>query len=732
MSETVTDQSWSTGREERFSRNQLRAAWRVTLPSALIDGLVVIGLLWFLQIRGWPLTSASPVVPLAIMAVFVLILSAVAAMHRRVVPGISGSLNNSLPPGPTTSEELADTLDESAAYEERRQFSAATFAKWMLGPVTNRSRLAQHSDENNATSGKGLGPSKAGAEVAEALRRCRLAFVGVGIFSGLINILMLTGPLFMLQVYDRVLPSHSVPTLVGLAILTAGLFAFQGVLDAIRARVLLRIGGSVDDDLSGRVYDLIVRLPLKVRGGGSGLQPVRDLDQIRSFLSGAGPAALFDLPWMPVYVGICYLFHPLLGIAAAIGAVVLVILTLITEVVTRTPAKAAVGFAATRHTLLEASRRNAEVVQALGMGTAMAARYGAARDQYVGTQRRASDLAGMLASVSRVLRLTLQSIVLGIGAYLVIEQEATAGVIIASAILTSRALAPVELAIANWKGFVAARQARQRLSELLTSLPERKQPMALPAPKKSLAVQNVSATPPGEQRLVLQDVLFTLHAGDGLGIIGPSASGKTSLARIIVGVWQPVRGKVRLDNAALDQWSPDAFGRHVGYLPQDVELFDGTIAENISRFESPPNPQAIILAAQSASVHELILHLPEGYETRIGETGAALSAGQRQRIALARALYREPFLVVLDEPNSNLDSEGDEALTKAISSVRSRGGIAIVIAHRPSALVAIDRVLMLNQGRQQAFGSRDEILRQVLRPNAPPSLPAVSQTGSAS
>jgi ATP-binding cassette subfamily C protein len=338
----------------------------------------------------------------------------------------------------------------------------------------------------------------------------------------------------------------------------------------------------------------------------------------------------------------------------------------------------------------------------------------------------------MLASLSRVLRLTLQSAVLGIGAYLVIEQEATAGVIIASAILTSRALAPVELAIANWKGFVAARQARQRLSELLTSLPERKQPMALPAPKKSLSVQNVSATPPGEQRVVVQDVLFTLHAGDGLGIIGPSASGKTSLARILVGVWQPVRGKVRLDNAALDQWSPDSFGRHVGYLPQDVELFDGTIAENISRFESPPDPQAIILAAQSAGVHELILHLPEGYETRIGETGAALSAGQRQRIALARALYREPFLVVLDEPNSNLDSEGDEALTKAISGVRSRGGIAIVIAHRPSALVAIDRVLMLNQGRQQAFGSRDEILRQVLRPNAPTALPAISHTGSAS
>jgi PrtD family type I secretion system ABC transporter len=311
---------------------------------------------------------------------------------------------------------------------------------------------------------------------------------------------------------------------------------------------------------------------------------------------------------------------------------------------------------------------------------------------------------------------------------LVIYQEATAGIIIASSILTSRALAPVELAIAHWKGFVAARQARQRLSELLTALPERAGLLPLPKPQSSLSVEGVTAVPPGEQRIVLQDVSFTLKSGDALGIIGPTASGKTSLARLMVGVWQPARGKVRLDGAALDQWSPEALGRHVGYLPQDVELFDGTIGENISRFEVEPDPDAIIAAARCACVHELIVRLPEGYQTRIGETGSALSAGQRQRIALARALYRDPFLIVLDEPNSNLDSEGEEGLTQAIASVRSREGIVIVIAHRPSALAAVNHILMLNQGRQQSFGPRDDVLRQVLKPAATAPLMVVSNS----
>jgi ATP-binding cassette subfamily C protein len=343
-----------------------------------------------------------------------------------------------------------------------------------------------------------------------------------------------------------------------------------------------------------------------------------------------------------------------------------------------------------------------------------------ANEDYLDSHSLASDRAGMLGAVSRVMRLLLQSFVLGLGAYLVINQEATAGVIIASAILVSRALAPVELAIANWKSFVAARHARKRLNELLTLLPDQKQPLALPTPCGSLKVESVSANPPGQPRVILQDVTFALKSGDGLGIIGPSASGKSSLARLMVGVWQPIKGKVRLDGAALDQWSPEALGRHIGYLPQNVELFDGTVADNISRFESEAEAEAIIAAAKSAGVHELIVALPDGYETRIGEAGANLSAGQRQRVALARALYRNPFLVVLDEPNSNLDSEGEEALTTALMNVRSRGGIAIVIAHRPSALAAVDDVLVLSQGRQQAFGPKDDVLRAILRPAVAP------------
>ena len=354
------------------------------------------------------------------------------------------------------------------------------------------------------------------------------------------------------------------------------------------------------------------------------------------------------------------------------------------------------------------------------MGRQLQQRFRTINDTYLRTQWRAADRSGMLGALSRVARLILQSFVLGIGAYLVINQEATAGVIIASSILVSRALAPVELAVANWKSFIAARQSRNRLNELLALVPAHKEPLALPKPCRSLAVESIAASPPGTSRIVLRDVNFVLGKGSALGIIGPSASGKSSLARLLVGVWEPARGKVRLDCASLDQWSSDKLGSHVGYLPQNVELFEGTIAENIGRFHAPLDTEAIVAAARAASIHDMIVSLPQGYETQIGEAGANLSAGQRQRIALARALYRNPFFVVLDEPNSNLDSEGEEALTAAILGVRSRGGIAVVIAHRPSALVAVDYVLVLGNGRQQAFGPKDEILRAVTRPAVAP------------
>jgi ATP-binding cassette subfamily C protein len=419
---------------------------------------------------------------------------------------------------------------------------------------------------------------------------------------------------------------------------------------------------------------------------------------------------------MPLYLGLCFAFHFWIGAAASAGAVVLVTLTFVTEILARAPAKAATVHGANRLQLAETSRRNAEAVEAMAMTPRLAARWDAANMGYMDAHQRASDVAATLGAFSRVLRMMLQSGVMGVGAYLVIYQEATPGVIIAGSILTSRALAPVDLAIAHWRGFVAARQSWARLSQLVARLAVEREPMALPAPSKSLIVEALSVAPPGLQNLVVRDVAFRVEAGQALGIIGPSASGKSSLARALVAVWQPARGKVRIDGAALEQWSD--LGRHIGYLPQDVELFDGTVAENIARFEPNHDPAAVIAAAQAADVHELIIRFPDGYDTAIGEAGMALSAGQRQRLALARALYRDPFLVVLDEPNSNLDAEGDQALTQAITGVRKRMGILLVIAHRPSALTAVDLVLAMANGQAQAFGPKEEVLRKVLRPAA--------------
>lgn len=566
------------------------------------------------------------------------------------------------------------------------------------------------------------------AEIISALASCRTAFIGVAVMSGLVNILYLTGSFFMLEVYDRVIPSRSVPTLVGLVILALVLYGFQGILETIRSRILARVGASLDEALSARVFDIVVRAPLKGATPGDGLLPLRDLDQLRAFLGGTGPSAFFDLPWMPIYVFICFLFHPLIGVAALVGAAVLAVLALTTDRSTRGPSQTATAHGMRRNGLAEAGRRNAEVLAAMGMQGRFADRWGGANRDYMQSQMNVSDVASGFGAGSKVFRMALQSGVLALGAWLVINNLASAGVIIASSILVARALAPAELAIANWKGFVQARQSWARLSELFARLPAAEQPHALPAPSQSLVAENVTLAPPGTQRIVVQDVSLSLQRGQGLGIIGPSASGKSSLVRAIVGVWPPVRGKVRIDGAAIDQWSSADLGPHIGFLPQEVELFAGTIAENIARFDPNAQSGAVIAAAKSAGIHEMILRLAEGYDTRIGEGGAGLSAGQRQRVGLARALYGDPFLVVLDEPNSNLDGEGENALTQAIVGVRQRGGICIVVAHRPSALAAVDMILMMADGRAQAFGPKDEVLKRVLRSTpAPAAEPVAAQ-----
>jgi PrtD family type I secretion system ABC transporter len=569
-------------------------------------------------------------------------------------------------------------------------------------------------------------PAVSGArrsELGEALRACRSAFIGVGVMSCIINLLYLTGSIFMLEVYDRVLPSRSVPTLVGLVILAGGLYIAQGVLDLIRGRILGRIGTALDEALNNRVFDTVVRLPLVAGGRSEGLQPLRDLDNIRAFLGSMGPSAFFDLPWLPLYLAICFAFHVMIGVTALVGAVILMTLTLITEYMSRDPARQAMGLAARRNDLAASSRRNAEVLVAMGMAGRLTKRWSAANEKYLAGNQRASDVAGGLGAVAKVMRMMLQSAVLGVGAYLVIHQEATAGIIIAGSILSARALAPVDLAIAHWKGFVAARQSWHRLSRLLEQMPAPPAQTLLQAPMSRLSVENVSIVPPGDKKIIVQDVSFGLIAGNGLGVIGPSGSGKSSLIRALVGVWQPVRGKVRLDGAALDQWSSDVLGSYIGYLPQDVELFAGTVAQNICRFDPDANSDNIIAAAKEAGVHDLIITMRDGYNTEVGEQGYALSAGQAQRVALARALYGNPFLIVLDEPNSNLDTEGDEALTRAVRGARERGAIVVVVAHRPIGIEGVDQILVLKDGRMQAFGPKETVLAQVLQPRVVPPSP---------
>jgi ATP-binding cassette subfamily C protein len=570
-------------------------------------------------------------------------------------------------------------------------------------------------------------PTLSANPIRRTLARSKDLFVAVGLFSGVINLLALTGSFYMLQVYDRVLPSNSVPTLIGLTVLMALLYIANGFLDFIRVRVMGRVGVRVDNDVRASVFRAIRLMPLKFRKAGDGLQPIRDLDTIRGFCSGMGPTALFDLPWVPIYLFIVFLLHPVLGLFALFGAIILVTLTLLTEHQTRAPTLSAVSSASERFAFGEETRRNAEVIQALGLGDRMLARWESLTARHVTDQMIANDAATGIGSISKVMRLFLQSGILGLGAWLVIQGEVSAGTIVAASIIMARALAPIETAIAHWRGFVAARQSYDRLTKMFAMMNiggDEPEFVALPKPSASLSVRNLAIAAPGERHPVIQGINFSLEAGEGLGIIGPSASGKSTLARALTGIWQPTSpsGSVRLDGAALDQWSPEALGRHIGYLPQEIALFAGTVSENISRFDPDATSDLIVRAAEAAGVHDMIVNLPDGYQTKIGEGGVGLSAGQRQRIALARALYGDPFLVVLDEPNSNLDTAGDNALTGAIRSVRARGGIAIVIAHRPSALAAVDKVMAMTRGQVAGFGPKAEILKDVL--SRPQQLPA--------
>ncbi len=555
----------------------------------------------------------------------------------------------------------------------------------------------------------------------------------VAIFSGVINLLMLSGSLYMLQVYDRVLPSRNVATLVGLSAIVLVAYLFQAYFEAARSRMLARIGTLFDVSLQKRIYLALATLPLRGAKAMIAQQPLRDLDQIRIFMSGIGPTAFLDMPWIPIFVVALFIFHPAIGLVAMLGAATIIALTVVAERRARAATKFSMHCSAQRQVFADATRQNAEAIRALGMTGRLTERWREANEHFLRQNFVAADVYANIGAVAKVVRYALQSAVLGTGAYLVINEQASGGIMIASSIMMGRALAPIEIALSNWKQLVAARQGIDRLRDILATVPA---PVAavveLPRPKQSLSAENMTVAVPGSDRVVLSKISFKLTAGMGLALLGPSAAGKSSLARALLGIWPASEGVVRLDGAALDQWAPDELGRHVGYLPQDVALFDGTVAENIARFDEHATSDAVLGAAQLAGSHEMILSLPDGYSTRIGERGSCLSAGQRQRVGLARALYGDPFLVVLDEPNANLDHDGEAALIRAIQTLRKNMRIVVMVSHRPEALAALDMAAVLRQGRMVAFGPRDQLFARVARtvsPDAPGSIrPAGAQS----
>ena len=551
----------------------------------------------------------------------------------------------------------------------------------------------------------------------QALFSCRNAFISIMFFSLVINLLMLTGSLFMLQIYDRVLPSKSIPTLIALTILIVVLYAFMGVLEFIRSRILVRIGLTLDDKLGQNSFSEWLNQSIQI-GSKQKYFPLSDLKSLRQFLSGPGPISLFDMPWVPIYLFIIFMFHFYLGLLALAGAVIVFSLALMNELSTKNKIieanirdSEASGFASL-------SQRNAESITAMGMEANIRQYWHGLHQNALSLQTVASDKAGAFTSLSKMFRMFLQSAVLAVGAWLAIEQEITPGTMIAASIIMGRALAPIDQAIGQWKGFVTARNAYKQLKLLFANVPNQDEKLELPEPNAKLQISELYVRLQPQNITILENINLSIEPGQALGVIGPSASGKSTLAKTIVGIVQPSGGNVRLDGATLSQWDMNELGKYIGYLPQNIELFNGTVKQNIARFDPTATDEEIVQAAKYAFVHDVITKMPQGYETEIGIAGAFISGGQKQRVAMARALFRDPKFVILDEPNANLDSEGDLALTNTIKGIRDRGNIAIVLTHRPSAIAAVDLLLMIKDGRQTAFGPKDEVLKKVIQPKS--------------
>jgi PrtD family type I secretion system ABC transporter len=552
--------------------------------------------------------------------------------------------------------------------------------------------------------------NKGDTPLRRALADGRSVFAAVGLFSFFINGLMLTVPLYMLQVYDRVLVSRSEHTLLMLTIVAAGLLLVLGVLELLRSRVLVRIGAQLDGRLTAPLLTAMLAERLGV-GRGQG-QPIRDLDALRVFLTGPGLLSFFDAPWSPFFILVIFVLHPLLGFIALGGGLVLFGLAILSELLTREPLRESSRVSISADAFAESSLRNAEVIQGMGMLPGLLRRWQKRHETALSLQALASDRAGGVTATAKFIRQALQIAILGAGAYLAIRQIITPGVMIVASIIMARALAPIEMAINSWRGFISARSAYGRLTALFDQTDTPQETLALPRPDGALAVESLVATPPGGRKPVIKGISFSLDVGEMLAVIGPSAAGKSTLARLMVGIWAPTAGHVRLDTADISRWDHDRLGPYIGYLPQDIELFNGTVSENIARFNEP-EPESVVAAAQRSGVHAMILRLPDGYDTQVGEAGCVLSGGQRQQIALARAFYGDPSFIVLDEPNSNMDGEGEKSLRATLENLKDSTRTVVVITHRPSIIQAADKVLVLNEGQVQHFGATAEVMQRL-------------------
>lgn len=555
-------------------------------------------------------------------------------------------------------------------------------------------------------------------ELAAARHESRPLFWAAATFSVFVNLLMLTGPLYMLQVYDRVLGSRSEETLIALSLLGAFLFAMMGILDFVRGRVLARVGARFQDKLDRRVFTAMLRKSKDATLQGDTKTELRDLETVQTLMASPALLALFDMPWTPIFVAAIFIFHPWLGALAVAGGTVLVLLAVINQRITRQPQLDASLNALQAHRLSDEIMDQTEIIQGLGMRKASFDRWQLVRKRALQGALAKSDRSGGVTASTKTMRLFLQSAMLGLGAYLVLHNEMTAGAMIAGSIMLGRALAPVELAVGQWALIQRAQLGWQNLSALLSEMAEPPARLPLPKPAAKLTAEQITVIPPGEAQATLRMLSFELRPGQAMGVIGPSGAGKSTLAKALTGVWPTAGGKIRLDGAAIDQYDPDTLGDHIGYLPQKVTLFDGTIGENIARLDPGANAADIIAAARKAAAHELILRQPQGYDTPVAAARGRLSGGEMQRIGLARALYGSPAILVLDEPNANLDNDGSNALNGAIRAMKEEGRAVIIMAHRPSAIRECETLLVIENGMRRAFGPRDEVLKSTVQNHA--------------